>query len=375
MARDEKAKIGLFSFLVLIGLITSFAWFSNRRESGAREKESREAAESAVNAETTPRSSGTLLSLRRLIGSPIRQEGADAPRTSPECANFQSALLGLSLDQIEFPPRIGRLPSPAGCSSSSPRIAKMMKYFSDKCASAFESIPQDRATWDQKFPECQVATIMLRSTVAAESRPERPLSEITDLRELADLLVAQFGEFFTGLSPASAHELTAIADRMTELEPTLVPAAKAGAIGAIIEAAALRDEAKKGTGEAEKTDWSALENRVRRIEELNPNDPELDRYRRIVDTELMTPELVKKDSLARLAKNPRDGYEHELVAWANWRMGRREEARHALSDAIALRPKDPGLRKNWAVVNRRDSKPEDFKIEIKLGVGFDDLLK
>jgi hypothetical protein len=89
----------------------------------------------------------------------------------------------------------------------------------------------------------------------------------------------------------------------------------------------------------------------------------------------MTPEFVKKDSLARLAKKPGDGYELELLAWANWRMGRREEARSALSEAIARRPKDQNLRKNWAVVNRPGAKPEDFKIQIQLGLGFDDLLK
>jgi cytochrome c-type biogenesis protein CcmH/NrfG len=89
----------------------------------------------------------------------------------------------------------------------------------------------------------------------------------------------------------------------------------------------------------------------------------------------MTPELVKKDSLTRLGKNPGDASEYELLAWANWKLGRKDEARQALSQARRLRPNDPSIEKNWAVVNRPNSQPEDFKIQIQLGMGFDDLLK
>jgi hypothetical protein len=356
-------------------LVLGFVLLSKAPEPSAKSDGDAASGDSSGKVTSTGKGTGSLLTLRRLIGAPIRHERPEMSRTSPECANFQIALLGLSIDEIEFPPKIERMPSPAGCSPSSPRVAKMLRHFSEKCAGSFESIPKDRAQWEREFGECQVATILLRSTLAVDARPQRPLSEITDMRELADLLVAQFGEFFSGLNPGSARELAAIADRMAELDPNLVPAAKAGAIGSIIEVAAARDGKAADGQDARKPNWTELENRVRRIEELNPNDPELDRYRRIVDTELMTPELVKRDSLSRIGKNPKDASEYELLAWANWKLGRKDEARHALAQARALQPNHPSIQKNWAVVNRPNAKPEDFKIQIQLGMGFEELLK
>jgi tetratricopeptide (TPR) repeat protein len=352
-------RTGAFTLTVLVILISAYVLFDRR------------AADVDPNAPTASPPSpkpggGPLLTLRNLVSPPIRKSSADPSRVSAECARLQEEMLALPIANLEYPPKIAHLPSPDGCSPSSPRIAKALQFYREKCQVAIRAMPtaSTREEFNAGLGECQIAAIILRSTLAAESRAKEPLDEIEDMRELADLLVSEFGALFDKITPESMGRLIAIADRMLVLDPKMLPAAKAAAIGSILEAVA-----------SSKADWKDLEDRVRKIEDLDPNDPELDHFRRFVDTELMKPELVEKDSLSRISKNPDDWKEREILAWSEFKQGRRDQARTALRAALARAPNEPALRKDLAIVNDPRSKPDDFKVQLQLGVGFGDLLK
>lgn len=305
------------------------------------------------------------VSLRSLLSAPLRRASAMAPGLSEACLNLEERLFQRNAADFGNPAKNETLPSPEGCVAANPKVAKMLKYYALKCGDRHGRSPE----------ECSLAGVMLRSTLSSIARGEPLLSEMTDVRELADRLVASFGEFFTDASPRGLQEVIDISDRMLELEPELLGVAKAGVMGSMFRNILTRDAAGKGQPLLDPSNWEDLEKRVARFEEMNPADPDLDTLHRIVETEGMDPEHVKNDSLTRVSKNPDDWRERQILAWANWKTGRREDAKAELQRALKLNPGESELLKNWDAITRADAKAEDFKISFKIGVGFTDLLK
>ena len=89
----------------------------------------------------------------------------------------------------------------------------------------------------------------------------------------------------------------------------------------------------------------------------------------------MKPDLVREDALARVARNPDDWHEQEILAWSNWRLGRTDEARAALGRALRLNPTQPELLANARAIARPGAKQSAFQIQLKIGVDLGDLLK
>lgn len=359
-----RPRTGLLTFLA-ITLTVALSVLTSKRIYEKREP-SRELPSSAVSplpARDSPQN------LRSLLSAPFRGEFAMQPGLSEACTRLEQGLFKMRSGDIGNPEKVEGFPSAEGCIPANPKIAKILKYYSLKCnATTAPSNAEARS-------DCALASLMLRSTLASIARGDRPLKEVTDIRELADLLVASFGEFLTDLSPSGLKEMSDISDRMLELDPGLIPAAKAGAMGSMLRNVLAKEATEKGEAPVEPPHWDDLEKRVARIEEMNPSDPDLNALHRIVETEGMEPERVIKDSLTRLSKDPGDSHEHQILAWANWRIGRRDEAKAELRRALSRKPDDPELRANWVTVNRRDAKVDDFKIAFKVGVGFTDLLK
>lgn len=327
---------------------------------------------------------GSLLSLREMVSSPIRGASQPTGNLSDACARLEDDLFRLSLNDLQFPPKV-TLPNPTGCSPPNAKLAKMLRHYSNACAQSFAktdspTVPKQKPT-AKNFTRCQMATIMLRSTLAVSVRGERPLSEMTDSRELADLLISNFGQLFTENLSGSVNvaSITSVADRMLELDPKFFPAMKAAALGQMLDFSLQKEAVEKGTElertRAVKPDWAELERRVADIREAKPNDPDLPTLRRIAETDGLTPDLVRRDSLERLAKNPRDTAEMQMLAWAEFRSGRRQEAKAAIDRAIAIDPRNREYRINRAIITSRKSQPEDFQIVMKVSVGFDELLK
>lgn len=315
--------------------------------------------------------------LRMLVAQPLTGErsggGASPTPLSPECVSLETALLSLALEDFDYPPRIARLPNPAGCKPVDPQATKILAYYSAKCADSFVALPAadlPEEEWKTKLGECQLATLMARSTFAVLSRGKKDVREIEDMRELADRLIASFGGFFAELSTEGMAEMREIADRMIELDPTLIPAHKAGAMAAMLESVGAKEKDPKAT-----PDWADLDSRVREIQNRSPDDPDLDTFRRIADTEGMDPERVKQDSLSRLSRKPDDWRENQVLAWANWKLGRKDESRAALKRALELNPGEKELQENWQVTQKPGSKPDDFKISMRVGVSFTEMLK
>jgi hypothetical protein len=370
-----KQKLGIAAILAL-SLTLALAVFTGRR--AVRGTSERSATETSSTSTATGPGAGpsslrggraTLLSLRPLLAKPIRNESSEMARESPACRELEGNLLGLSLDDVGYPPKISRLPDPAGCSPSDPKAAKILRYYATQCSEPVAEMKE------AKFTDCAMALIMARSTFAALAHEPKPLEEMTDLRDLADLLVAEFGEFYTAMSPAAILRLQAVADRMAAVDSNLVPAVKAGAMAAMLDGVMKKDAREKGNTDISAPDWAAFEKRVRQIEELSPNDPDLDTFQRIAHTSGMTTELVKRDSEARLERKPDDWHEHEVLAWANWRLGETADARAALREALRLNPRDEELRRNWTAIQRPNATKDSFKISMKVGIGLKDLVQ
>lgn len=327
---------------------------------------------SAQKANTVSRPSGVLkkspVKLRSLLSTPVRKESAMAAGFSETCLNLEQRLFERNAADFGNSAKNETLPSAEGCTPANPKVAKMLKYYSLKCGA-------NPGMKVENPEECSVAGLMLRSTLASIARGNPPLRDIQDINELADRLVASFGDFFTDMSPQGLQEVIDISDRMLELEPDTLPAVKAGAIGSMFRNILTKEAEGKGIALTEPPNWNDLEKRVAQLEEMNPSDPDLDTLHRIVETEGMNPERVKNDSLTRISKNPDDWHEHQILAWANWKTGRRDEAKSELQRAMKLKPDESELQKNWSAINRVDAKTEDFKISFRIGVGFTDLLK
>jgi len=375
-----KSRTGI---LTLVGLIAAGGLFYGL--SGAPKHASEPTGENQkLQGEVTTQQTrsagagGSLLTLRSMIESPVRKNPKSVARLSEECAALENTLFSLSLTDLDYPPKIKKLPSTDGCSPSDPKIAKTLKFYSRSCEAAINTgslTGLSKEEWKEKFSDCQYATLILRSTLAAAERGEKPLKDIEDMRELADLLIASFGQFFTDFSAARMKEMTAVADRMAELDPRLQVAVKAGVMSETMKSLINKDARSKGDADVETPDWADLQKRLARAEEIAPNDTELSKLKRVIDTEGMDPERVKQDSLNRVSKNPNDWQEQQILAWANFKQGRRDEARAALLQALKADPGNVDLKENLVVVNRRDSKPDDFKITMKIGINFNDLLQ
>lgn len=363
-----KPKHGLIAVAALV-MIFGFVDFSGKppEESSSSDADSPAASEGAsppsIDTPAVRRNeNGGLLTLRAMIAGPVRSGSTEMARVSPDCREFEASLFGLALDKLGARARDGTLPDPSGCSPSDPRAAKILRHYAVQCSKPLSVAPSD----GHLSEECQLALVMARSTLATLTREPRPISEMTDLRDLADLLVSEFGEMYTAMSPAALARLQAAADRMTELDPGLLPAVKAGAVAAMLDAIMKKSE---------NPDWKDFERRIARVAELDPNDPDLDAFRRLADTGGMDPALVRLDSLERLEKKPGDWRELEVLAWSNWRLGKTDAARGALAAAIKQSPGNAELEKNWRAIQKPGAKRDDFTLSMKIGVGLSDLLR
>ncbi len=370
-----KARLGLIAVFAALGAV-AYALFA---EKPARERPPQVSAETP-SAPPSPAGIAPpreIHSIRRLLVRKPPSGKSAIARTSPACRAFEAGILGISLDDLDYPPKVARLPSPRGCRPKSARVAKLFDLYNKACAETFVALPTkklSRDEWQAKFRDCELAFITARATLAILSRETKPIAEMNDLGDLADVLVAEIAELQTSFTPAVVANLLAAADRMAELDGRLESAVKAGAMASVLEGV-MKKTARDQGGDGAAPDWDDVEKRLRRLEELSPDDPDLDSLRRLAKTEGMTPELVREDSLARLGLAPANPREQEILAWADWRLGRRDEAMRILSEALRRNPGDASLRANWEVVKDPAAKAEDFKISIQVGVRLSEILR
>lgn len=358
-----KLRLGLLTAFVAAGAL-AYGLFSKSPAPKTPEG-APSALPSAVLPTALPPSPREIHSLRRLLSRPMSVARRPNVRISPACRAFETALLGVSLDSSGRPGERVRLPSPRGCRPTSARVARLFDHYVRACG---------HAKWTTGDNECEFALITVRATLAILSRETKPIETMNDLGELADILVAELGELETTFSPTVVERLMAAADRMAELDGRLESAVKAGAMAAAL-AEVMKKTAREKDGDGPAADWDAVEARIRRLEELNPADPDLDSLRRLSKTEGMTPELVREDSLERLRRNPDDPREQEILAWANWRLGRRGDSMRILAEALRRNPADASIRANWEVAKNPAAKAEDFKISIQVGVHLSEILR
>lgn len=103
------------------------------------------------------------------------------------------------------------------------------------------------------------------------------------------------------------------------------------------------------------------------------NAPDMDGLRIFLETGL-DPAKVEELSRSTLSADPHRQGSREILGWALWQQGRREEALSELGIAVARNPQDEWLRKMYQNLQRPGAKKEDYMGRLSLGVKLEDIL-
>lgn len=283
------------------------------------------------------------------------------------CLDFWSEIERLDLTYISDATQGGRniatLPNSAKCRKIPPELLFVQKDYNQKCLSRNPTTE----TSERVSTECVVAMYFLRAGISSWNNRDQKLSEITDLRLLTDKLFMAFTKMF-GETPDTA-ELIEVSKRILEVDPHVYGARKAILIAGTMQG--LTDETKKGDANY----WEAFLPQLSDARAINPEDPELVEIERAIRTRGFTPELAREDALTQVQAEPGSAPAHRYLAYAEWKAGNREASRQALQQAMSLEPQNAELQSVWRAIQSDAASSDDFKMNLTLGLRFDDIVK
>jgi len=223
--------------------------------------------------------------------------------------------------------------------------------------------PKDQNLSEKISEECSSAVYMLRSGVTRLALQDKPLSEITDMAQLADLVFSEFAGIFNkdDQTPDFAR-MRAISDRMMELNPNLFAAQKVSAISNLMEGFM----APKGSDNS--GSWDRAEQVITKALESHPNDETMQDAKIAADTKGFDPVLTRELSQKMTNDNPESDRGWYLMSYAEWKQGDHGNSIINLKKAIALAPDNEDYQKTLSEISKSNANQDSFKGAFKVGI-------
>jgi hypothetical protein len=284
-----------------------------------------------------------------------------ASQISKECEPFIKGVEGLDLINFKdpiFKVTFDRLvqASPA-CVMTDEGVTPFEKEYLAKC---FLSNP---AQADLLSEPCVYSIYALRGAMTRLLEKNKKLSEMDSPGKLTDLLYAEVSlSTLPDAGPLNLARVGALADRLVELNPNLLPARR---VQFFVLAQKTIQEAPKKTLKEQDELWGKLskafeENRA--ADHLDEGEPALST---LIQTRGFNPALTLQYADEQLAKNPNDAWAVMLTAYGHWKNGETEEAFKEVSKAVELDPKNEDFRKVMAGLTAVGAGEEAFLPALK----------
>ena len=291
-------------------------------------------------------------------------QATDVPK---ECAGFIEQLESLDLLQAEaknFKISYQQLPTwVENCAISNAAFKHALDAFNEKClkvANAKSDIISD---------ECGTAPFFLRASTTVLLLDKKPLSEVSDLHQLTDLL---FFEFFKNSGAQDMPDLThlkEISARMSEVNPHLYGVAKVANFADSFDALLKTSNHDQAGADAA---WAKAEQSLARAKELSPNDPAMIDTEIAIKTHGFDPEKTLAYSETMIEQNPNDGKGYYVKANGLWISGKQGDALAMLKQAIQLDPTNEGYQDTLKKMSGPHPVKDPFAGHYQMGISSGD---
>jgi len=265
------------------------------------------------------------------------------PHLSLECRNFWNGLRGLQLAElVDSNPRREPLPQGKACAQVPPELQTIHAQYEESCKTIanVDLLSASRAN-SPEVVRCRSDLMMYRAKLSDWLTREMPIAEIRDVGILSDKLIARFQD--------DPEEGGKIADRILEINPDLMPAAKASLMGRLIQA-------QKKSGEKE---WEAVDSALDRVKRLAKADPSETFETETVLQDIRYRDLnkVKEKAKQISEENPSLGIGPYLQAWTKMREGDTPGAQALLKEAVRREPNTPRYQDSLKKLESGEAEP------------------
>jgi|GEM_PF-3729118 len=249
------------------------------------------------------------------------------------------------------------IPSPdPDCVIADASYSLAEKDFMQKC------MLQHERRSDVVDDDCARALFLMRASVTRLLLKDKPVSEITDLKQLSDLMFAEFVGKSGESDPPDFARLGQVAERMLELNPNLYAAAKVATFS----------DLEKGMSEKTPEAWQKAQAALKRAETMNPEDPDLTDTAMAIQTQGFDPARTVDEANRMLQEDPNDDRGYFFLAYGQWKANDRQAAIANLQKAIDLNPSREDYRQIMNEITAPKADGDSFKGALSVTVSDDD---
>ncbi|MBI2605396.1 MAG: hypothetical protein HYW49_04875 [Deltaproteobacteria bacterium] len=296
-----------------------------------------------------------------------RKDGVfSAAASADPCAPLLGTLMELDFDALEFPPKIERLPSiPEGCQTAE---TGWLRQYREKCSKTFDRIdvPPSKEEWDKQMDACLAAVFFARAGATKKmiQVQGKKLSDISDLRILADLMASEFADAVNSNVEAPFSRVDEVAERMLELDPHLYGAAKVSLTVKTVLALS-------GLQNGKVADWDAVMRAADRARGLDPDDRDLDELELFSRSKGLDPKRIRDSAEELVRLHPESGMGEYYLSYTEWKDGNRQGAIDDLNTAIAKNSAETKYRETLTEIsNPRNKTGEDAHYKFSFNFKF-----
>lgn len=256
-----------------------------------------------------------------------------------EVADKSCETLKTYLEEMDFNVKPSGLDRNLFTSCLDPAFADIQKQISENC-------------FPKAKNECQSNLMFMRSSLRTQG-----IEDSDDKETIADLILKEFSK-----GTPDFKKLEKLVKKLLRDDPKNPAYQRIWAMSKMI-----------GSGDPRNQREGLKEDIFSQIDPEVLNAPDMDGLRIFLETGL-DPAKVEELSRSTLSADPYRQGSREILGWALWQQGRREEALSELGIAVARNPQDEWLRKMYQNLKKPNAKKEDYMGRLSLGVKLEDVL-
>jgi hypothetical protein len=272
------------------------------------------ASRTATLGSTVPSESSRAVT-KKLFTTP-RERLSPTEAVPLECERYFNEIRALDLSDLLTSPENPRIQN---LGESCPSVPKMLALSEARFRQECQNLPTEIGA-----PACYAALLSFRAALTDWLTRNTPLTEIRDSRVLTDKLLHRF--------VTDPGEATEIADRLLEVEPRSIPAAKASLLGHFLRA---KTAAPNNSGV-----WDEVDKRLEKVKSISPpDDKELVQLETVIDS-IRNKDLARTLELAEDLDrvHPNWGIGPYQKAWVKHKEGHRQQAIQLVEEAYRREP-------------------------------------
>ncbi len=270
------------------------------------------------------------------------------------CADYFSAVRGIDLKVLKiYPPKSVPIPRPDQCKDLPKSLVELNKHYLEACAVLTKSSEElTEKIWFASVPPCATAVFHFRAELTQFLTREMSIEDLEDPKILLDKMMAT-------MSDKDYRTNLAVASRLLELEPSLVPAIQSQVLSRLMLA---QTEAR---GNPNDPKWTEVEQGLQKLAELGgANSKQVLEWQLLISiSRNPDPEEVRRYAERMAAQYPEWGLPYYYQAWMLYPKDS-TGAKKMLEQAHQKDPEDLRIKETMEKMNRKDPSPfrNDFTV-------------